>query len=84
MDHRCVAWSPPAGIEWLEDDGTDTFEVTYKLKEVDGGTRVTQTSNATLGAAKLLQPIFRAGIGADIAHQLRDLKALLESGGAAR
>ncbi len=80
LDHRCVAWSPPRRIEWLEDDGTDTFEVTYELEEIDGGTRLTQTSHATLGAAKILHPIFRAGIGADIARQLRDLKALLESG----
>jgi hypothetical protein len=81
MDHRCVAWSPPRRIEWLEDDGTDTFEVTYDLEEVDGGTRLSQTSNAALGAARILHPIFRAGIGADIARQLRDLKTLLESGG---
>jgi hypothetical protein len=79
MDHRCVAWAPPHRIEWLEDDGTDTFEVAYELEEVDGETRLTQTSNATIGAAKILHPIFRAGIGADIARQLRDLKALLES-----
>jgi uncharacterized protein YndB with AHSA1/START domain len=79
LDHRCVSWSPPHRIDWLEDDGTDRFEVSYELEEVDGGTRLTQTSNAELGAAKLLHPVFRAGIGADIRRQLRDVKRLLES-----
>jgi uncharacterized membrane protein len=79
MDYECVGWTPPARIEWREDDGTDTLEVTYLVEEADGGSRLTQTSDGTLGAPKLVQPLFRAGFGRDIDRQLKRLKRLLES-----
>jgi hypothetical protein len=37
-----------------------------------------QVSRATLGAPRLLRPLYRAGIGRDIAGQLKALKGLLE------
>jgi hypothetical protein len=79
MDHSCVDWTPPRRIEWTEDDGVDRFEVTYELEPHAGGTRLSQRSDARLGAPKLLHPIWRRGIGRDIAGQLRSLKDLLES-----
>lgn len=79
LDHRCVDWSPPRRIEWLEDDGVDRFEVSYELEEAAGGTRLTQRSDARLGVPRLLHPIWRRGIGNDIARQLRTLKRVLES-----
>jgi uncharacterized protein YndB with AHSA1/START domain len=79
MDHHCVSWSPPELIEWREDDSSDSFEVTYLLEEEGGGTRLTQTSEARLGAPRLLHPVFRAGIGRDISVQLKSLKQILES-----
>lgn len=79
MDHSCVDWTPPRRIEWIEDDGVDRFEVTYELEPHAGGTRLSQCSDARLGAPKLLHPIWRRGIGRDIAGQLRSLKDLLES-----
>jgi uncharacterized membrane protein len=79
LDHRCVGWAPPRRIEWVEDDGVDRFEVTYELEPHADGTKLTQRSDARLGAPKLLHPIWRRGIGRDIAGQLRSLKNLLES-----
>lgn len=79
LDHRCVGWAPPRRIEWVEDDGVDRFEVTYELEPHADGARLTQRSDARLGAPKLLHPIWRRGIGRDIAGQLRSLKNLLES-----
>ena len=78
MELTRVAFDPPRRLEWREDDGTDVFEVTYELEVVGGRTRLTQRSVATLGAPRLLHPIYRAGIGRDIAKQLEELKKLLE------
>jgi uncharacterized membrane protein len=41
-------------------------------------TRMRQASRATLGAPRLLGPLYRAGIGRDIARQLKALKGLRE------
>jgi hypothetical protein len=79
MEMSCVGWEPPRRIEWLEDDGTDVFRVTYSLEEVPDGTCLTQTSDFDLGAPRLLHPLYRVGIGRDVARQLRELKKLLES-----
>jgi hypothetical protein len=80
MDMRCTGWSPPHRIEWLEDDGTDVFRVTYELDDLgDRGTRLTQRSDAQIGASRLLHPVFRAGIGRDINRQLKELRRLLEA-----
>ena len=55
------------------------FEVTYLLTDLGGGrTRMRQVSRATLGAPRLLRPLYRAGIGRDLAGQLKALKGLLE------
>ena len=78
MDMTRVAFEPPRRIGWREDDGTDVFEVTYELEDLGGRTRFTQRSVAELGAPRLLRPIYRAGIGRDIARQLKALKKLLE------
>ena len=73
-----VALDPPSRIEWREEDGVDVFEVTYELEDLGGRTRLTQRSVAELGSSRLLRPLYRAGIGRDVAKQLRELKKLLE------
>ena len=78
MEYECLAWEPPRQIDWRENDGTDVIRVTYKLEDLGGWTRMTQSDDAELGAPRLLQPVFKAGIGRDIARQLRALKELLE------
>ena len=55
------------------------FEVSYVLDDLGGRTRMTQRSRAELGAPRLLRPLYKAGIGRDIAGQLRALKKLLEA-----
>jgi uncharacterized membrane protein len=79
MEMTRVAFDPPKRIEWREDDGTDVFNVTYELEDGDGRTRLTQRSVAQVGAPRLLHPIYKAGIGRDIAKQLKALKKLLEA-----
>ena len=79
MKMSCVASVPPRRVEWREDDGTHVFDVTYSLEDLGGGrTRLTQESEARLGAAWLMRPIYRIGIGRDVARQLKELKKLLE------
>jgi carbon monoxide dehydrogenase subunit G len=78
LDMTRVTADPPRRIEWREDDGTDVFEATYELEDLGGRTRFTQRSVAELGAPRLLRPLYRAGIGRDIARQLKELKKLLE------
>jgi hypothetical protein len=79
LDHSCVMWEPPRGIKWREDDGTDVFLVEYHLEATPKGTRLEQRSDVQLGAARLMRPIFRIGIGRDMAGQLRALKRELEN-----
>jgi hypothetical protein len=81
LDLTCVAWDRPRRIEWREDDGTDVFLVEYSLATTPNGTRLRQRSDAELGVGRLLRPIFRIGIGRDIARQLRELKRVLEANG---
>ena len=79
MQMNCVWFDEPHRIEWREEDGTDVFRVTYELEDLGTGrTRFRQRSDAELGAAGWLHPIYKAGIGRDIARQLRKLKKLLE------
>ena len=78
LDMRCTGFDPPRRIEWRQEDGVDVFDVTYELEDLGGRTRLTQRSVAELGARRLLHPIYRAGIGRDIAKQLEELKKLLE------
>jgi uncharacterized protein YndB with AHSA1/START domain len=79
LEMTCVEFSPPARLRWREEDGTDVFEVTYSLEAVGvDASQMTQRSVATLGAPRLLQPLFKLGIGRDLAKQLRLLKELLE------
>jgi hypothetical protein len=80
MAHECLEWEPPVRIRWREDDGYDVFDVTYALESVWTSTRLTQRSDARLGAPRLLHPLLRGGIGRDVARQLRALKRLLERG----
>ena len=80
MDHSCTGWDPPHRLTWREDDGTDVIVVTYELEDLGDRTRMTQRSEAELGAPRFLWPLMRAGIGHDIAGQLRTLKELLEAG----
>jgi uncharacterized protein YndB with AHSA1/START domain len=80
IDHSCLGWDPPERIEWREDDGTDVFRVEYLLEPTADGTRIRQRSDAELGSSRLLRPLYRAGIGRDIAGQLRSLKKVLEAG----
>jgi uncharacterized protein YndB with AHSA1/START domain len=78
MELTCTGWSPPRRVELREDDGTDIFLVTYELDDLGGRTRITQRSDAALGAPRLLHPVLKAGIGGDMAGQLKALKKLLE------
>lgn len=79
MSFTCEAAERPSRIEWLEDDGTDTIRVTYALEPTpSGGTRMTQRDDAELGASRLMQPVMKRGIGADVQKQLKALKRLLE------
>ena len=80
MDHRCVGWDPPHRIAWREDDGTDVIDVEYRLTPDAGGTRFEQRDEAHLGAPALLRPVLRAGLGRDLARQLRALRRVLEAG----
>jgi uncharacterized protein YndB with AHSA1/START domain len=80
MEMTCTAFDPPRRIEWREDDGTDLFEVTYDLEPTADGTTMRQTSRATIAAPRLLHPLYRAGIGRDVARQLKALKKELERG----
>jgi uncharacterized protein YndB with AHSA1/START domain len=79
MDHVCLSWRPPSAIEWREQDGVDVLVVTYSLEDLDGITRLTQRSDAELGAPRVLHPLMRVGIGHDVARQLKTLKAGLEA-----
>jgi uncharacterized protein YndB with AHSA1/START domain len=82
MDYSCEAAERPRRIDWREDDGTDTIAVTYELEPTAaGGTRLTQRDEAELGAPRILHPIMKRGIGADVQRQLKALKELLEAGG---
>ncbi len=80
MEMTRVRSDPPRSVEWLEDDGTDVFRVTYSLSPTaSGGTEFVQRSDAAVGAApRFLLPLWRFGIGRDVARQLRDLKRVLE------
>jgi uncharacterized membrane protein len=78
MDHTCLSWMPPTRIQWREDDGTDVLDVTYMLEDLDGATRLTQHSDVDLGAPRVLHPVMRAGIGHDVASQLKTLRKQLE------
>jgi hypothetical protein len=80
MAYECLEWEPPLRIRWREDDGDDLIHVTYELELVGTSTRMTQSDDARLGAPRLLHPLMRAGIGRDVARQLRALKRLLERG----
>ena len=80
MEMRRVAAEPPTRVEWLQDDGTDVFKVAYELESTATGTRFRQRSDAEVGAVpRFLHPLWRHGIGRDVARQLRDLKRLLEA-----
>ena len=79
MTMTCRSQEPPARIEWYEDGGSDTFQVTYTLEDVNGSTRFTQRSVASLSTPRLLAPVMRHGIGRDIDKQLKRLKATLEA-----
>jgi hypothetical protein len=79
MDYSLTAWEPPHAIEWHEDDVHDRIVVIYRLEPEADGTRFTQRDEAELSAPRLLHPVMRLGIGADIAGQLRRLRRHLES-----
>lgn len=79
MRYALVSWVPDREIRWHEDDGHDEIDVRYNLREISGGTHFTQTDHVTSGAPRLLHPVIRAGIGHDVAGQLKRLKRHLES-----
>ena len=81
MTMTCRSIEPPSRIEWHEDDGHDTVDVTYTLEDQGGSTGFTQCSIATLSSPRLLAPIMRHGIGRDIEQQLKRLKRTLEDEG---
>jgi carbon monoxide dehydrogenase subunit G len=80
LNLRVVASEPPRRMETTQDDGSDVFRVTYELEATQAGTRLRQRSEAEIGAVpRILFPLWRHGIGRDVARQLRDLKRALES-----
>jgi hypothetical protein len=81
MAHTCVDWEPPRRVAWREDDRADVIDVTYELESVWTSTRLTQRDDARRGAPRALHPLLRAGIGRDVARQLRTLKRVLERSG---
>jgi uncharacterized protein YndB with AHSA1/START domain len=71
---------PPRRLVWREDDGTDSFDVTYELESTPAGTLFRQRSDANVGAVpRFMYPLWKHGIGRDIARQLRELKKVLET-----
>jgi Polyketide cyclase / dehydrase and lipid transport len=78
MAYTCVEWDAPRRIAWREDDGVDLIDVTYELELVWTSTRLTQRDEARLGAPRIMQPLFRIGLGRDVGRQLGALKLLLE------
>jgi hypothetical protein len=78
MAYTCVEWDAPRRIAWREDDGVDLIDVTYELEPVWTSTRLTQRDEARLGAPRIMQPLFRIGLGRDVGRQLGALKLLLE------
>lgn len=78
MDYSCLSWERPHRIQWRENDGTDEFIVTYLLEDLQEATRLTQQSRVQLSAPRVLHPVMRAGIGHDVARQLKNLKRVLE------
>lgn len=81
MDYTLIDWDAPRRIVWSEDDGRDLIAVTYTLEAIEGGTRFTQRDDAQLSAPRVLHPLMRIGIGADIAGQLRRLRRHLDPTG---
>jgi Polyketide cyclase / dehydrase and lipid transport len=79
MAYVCVISRAPDALEWREDDGSDIVTVTYSLEDLGEKTRMTQQSDAELGAPRLLHPLMRIGIGHDIGRQLKALKGKLEA-----
>ena len=79
MAYVCVGSQVPSALEWREEDGSDTVTVTYSLEDLGSKTRMTQQSDAELGAPRVLHPLMRIGIGHDIGRQLKALKE--EAGG---
>lgn len=79
MTYVLVDWAPPSSITWREDDGHHVFDVEYTLERAGRGTRFTQTDDIALGAPRIMYPIMRAGIGHDVASQLKRLKRHLEA-----
>lgn len=81
LEVRCLAADRPGRIEWHEDDGVDTFDVVYEIEAAGPRrTRIRQRSDAELGTSRLMRPVIKWGIGADLKRQLRALKTVLESG----
>jgi carbon monoxide dehydrogenase subunit G len=82
MEMRRMSADPPRRIAWTQEDGHDSFRVTYELEAAGDGTRLRQRSEAEVGVPRWLHPLWRRGIGRDVKRQLAALKKLLESPGA--
>ncbi|UTI65169.1 SRPBCC family protein [Paraconexibacter antarcticus] len=80
MAYTLVASEPPHLIRWHEDDGHDVIDVTYSLEARGTSTWFTQSDEARLGGPRVLHPIIKAGIGHDLAAQLKRLRRHLEDG----
>lgn len=78
MEYSLVASEPPHRIRWHEDDGHDAIDVTYTLEPRGTSTWFTQTDDARLGSPRVLHLIIKAGIGHDVAAQLKRLRHHLE------
>jgi uncharacterized protein YndB with AHSA1/START domain len=80
MRYTLVDWDPPHRIHWREEEGEeDVFLVTYTLAETAGGTRFTQADEVRISVPRPLLPLMKIGIGADVAKQMRTLRAELQS-----
>ena len=78
LDH--IETEAPARLRMREEDEAAVFDVTYRLDDLGGMTRVTQTSEFEWKTLpRILHGTFRRGVERDVRRQLHALKAVLET-----
>ena len=70
---------PPRQLKLREEDEASSFEIEYRLRATDTGTRFTQISEFEWKRLpRFLHRMFERGVRRDVRNQLRALKRLLE------
>ena len=70
---------PPRRLKLREEDEASTFDVEYRLRATNDGTRFTQISEFEWKRLpQFLHRTFERGVRRDVRNQLRTLKRLLE------